>query len=485
MPLSGTQTALADGADQSKGPGRILLGVIEVLEEAGIRHCILHGYEDYPQRIGSDVDCVIDAATSADQLCALLHHNRERIGAEIVRRRGSHIVLAGSDDGAPCFLILDVTSDCQVGDLPFHRGAAILAGRRRHGRFWAPASDLAFGCYLVRTIAKGELDERQAQTLSRLYREDPAGCAREVARFWSGRSADLLIAAARSHAWGPVRHDLPRIRAELRWRAMLRAAWPFVRNKLRALRERIGCVWRPQGLNVVLLGPDGAGKSSVIAALGPGLVGAFPRSVCWGFAPPLHRLFRRGTSSTSEPHALPVRSLPTSLVRAAYWFAYYTLGYANLHRALARSTLVLHDRHFVDLLVDRKRYRYGGPSWLIHLIWRLIPKPDLVIVLDAPAEVLQRRKQEVPLAETARQRHAYLSLARSLENGYIVDATRPLREVADQVRGIVLRHLGLRMARRLSARGVIRSLPCPQPSRPGTSVVAPTLAGRGSPHRSG
>ena len=212
--------------------------------------------------------------------------------------------------------------------------------------------------------------------------------------------------------------------------------------------DRIRRVWRPDGLNVVLLGPDGAGKSSVIEALGPRLVCAFARSTCWGFAPPLHSLLRRRNRPTNQPHALPSRSVLTSVVRAAYWFVYYTFGYVNLHLALARSTLVLNDRHFVDILVDAKRYRYGGPLWLMRLIWRLIPKPDLIILLDAPPEVLQARKQEVSFEETARQRRAYLSLVRTMGNGHVVDATQSLEHVAGDVSDIILRHLTTRIARR-------------------------------------
>jgi len=145
------------------------------------------------------------------------------------------------------------------------------------------------------------------------------------------------------------------------------------------------------------------------------------------------------------------------VVRAAYWFVYYTFGFIGLYLALARSTLVLNDRHFVDILVDRKRYRYGGPLWLLHLIWRVIPKPDLIIVLDASPQVLQARKQEVSFEETARQRNAYLSLARTLKNGQVVDASQPLERVAGEVSDVILRHLAMRIARRFDLE---RNMPC-------------------------
>jgi thymidylate kinase len=136
--------------------------------------------------------------------------------------------------------------------------------------------------------------------------------------------------------------------------------------------------------------------------------------------------------------------MSASLVRAGYWFAYHTVGYPGLRVALARSTLVLYDRHFVDILVDPTRYRYGGPMWLMRLIWQMTPKPDLILLLDAPAEVLQARKQEVPLAVTARQRNAYSVLVRGLTNGRIVDAARPFEAVANDAMQVILDGLAAR-----------------------------------------
>ena len=118
---------------------------------------------------------------------------------------------------------------------------------------------------------------------------------------------------------------------------------------------------------------------------------------------------------------------------------------------LARAALVMYDRHFVDILVDTRRYRYGGPDWALQWVWHLMPKPNLVILLDAPAEILQQRKQEVPLAVTARQRDAYLALVRNIPNGHVVDAGQSREAVTDQVARVVLRYLAARVADRAPA----------------------------------
>ena len=66
--------------------------------------------------------------------------------------------------------------------------------------------------------------------------------------------------------------------------------------------------------------------------------------------------------------------------------------------------------------------------------------------------VLQSRKQEVSREETARQREAYLELARTLPNAHVVDASRPLEEVVAEVERLVLDYMAERTARRLGLR---------------------------------
>jgi thymidylate kinase len=181
------------------------------------------------------------------------------------------------------------------------------------------------------------------------------------------------------------------------------------------------------------------------------MAGAFIRTTGHSFPPELlRRMLRRPAGPGKPPHELPPRSFLSSVIRAIfYWFAYYTLGYCVTDRlALARGTLILHDRHLIDAVVDPRRYRYAGPLWLLRWIQRSIPQSDLVILLDAPAEVMQARKQEVPFAETARQREAYLHFVETMKNGHVVASDQPLTQVIADVNDIILRFLTARIARR-------------------------------------
>jgi thymidylate kinase len=426
--------------------GQIFMRVCETLDQAGIPYCILHGYESYPQHIGSDVDILVDAAVTPDQLVALLQDNRTGIGAEIVSVRGYCLVLAGQSP-ASC-LTLDFSVQCEVDGWRLCEASAVLAGRRRHRQFWVPDPATEFAWYLARTILKASLDAGRAMRLSSLYLRDPGGCRIRIESLWRGRNLELIMSAARSGDWRAVIARLPSIGDALR-RSSARK-WPgrLFRSKVSRLKASIQRLWQPAGLSVVMLGPDGAGKSSAVEALPARLSHVFSGSKCWGFAPPLHRLIRRGPRSTDQPHALPPRGGVASVLRAGYWLVYAIGSDVVLRLVTVRATLVLFDRHFVDVLVDTKRYRYGGPKWLLQFIWRCIPKPDLIILLDAPAGVLHERKQEVPFEETVAQRNAYLTLVSSLRNSHVVDARQSRDLVADDAARIILRHLATRTAAR-------------------------------------
>ncbi len=448
-------TTTPDVGEPSSGPGRVLLRVFETLERAGITFCVLHGYESYPQRVESDVDCLISRKLRPRQLIALLHENRARIGADVVRWQDNYAVLAGKNaDGSPCFLKLDLCADYELGGRKYFHGSEVLDSCRRHTSFQVPAAEIEFGCYLIKKIAKKRLDDEHIRKLENLYRQNPAGCDQQIARFWGDTSAAVITAAAASGDWKPVRRLLGPLSAELRRRALLRNPGHAIAAWFSSMYRRAKQLFRPDtGVEVVILGPDGAGKSTVARSVRRDLDSAFARTACYRFPPSvLSRLLRRPEPPPEQnPHGGEPRSFAHSVIRAVlYWFGYYGPGYfVTTHLELARGFLVVHDRHLVDCLVDPRRYSYGGPPWLVRLIWRIVPKPSLVILLDAPPEVMQARKQEVAFLETARQREAYRSLVGSMSYGRVVDVSRPLDQVTHNVDDIILQQQSARVARRL------------------------------------
>ncbi len=195
----------------------------------------------------------------------------------------------------------------------------------------------------------------------------------------------------------------------------------------RPLRER-------RGLWVVLLGPDGAGKSSVIAGLASSRWTGFAGCATYHLRPALWRK-QKAPVANCDPHGQPPRGTLVSVFKLLYLLAANWLAYAaKVRPQLDDGKLVLFDRYFSDCLFDRRRYRLPQSCQPVTtLAARLLPRPDLYIVLDAPASLLQERKQEVTLAESVRQRERYSAMASAVANAVVVDGARPLGEVVAEV----------------------------------------------------
>lgn len=181
----------------------------------------------------------------------------------------------------------------------------------------------------------------------------------------------------------------------------------------------------------MILGPDGAGKSSIISGLMGRLV-CGERTVKMRHLKPRYiaRLRGQPDAIVVDPHGKPPRGAFLSLVKIGVWVV--EEWYANLFYE-KKEMLLICDRYYHDLLVDPKRYRFGAPLWTARLVGKLMPQPELWILLDAPAEVLQARKQEVPREETARQCRAYLDFIRTQRKHVVVDAAQSLDKVIADV----------------------------------------------------
>ena len=451
----GSRLATAAGMTRVKARHKFLAKFFTLSDELGMPYCVLHGYDDFPLHIRSDVDCMMHSQYLPNALATALHANRARLEARIVQwyEGGCHgIVLEAShSDGSVCFLPLDISTNYDFNRrCRFYSGEQLLQHRRRRGSFWILEPHLEFGTSLVRRIFKSQLEPQHRKKLEQLYSEAPVLAGQEIRRFWGARSGELLEQAAATGNWSPVLSRLLSLRLELVGRNVLRHPLQTTIDWLSAIwRVLRRCIRPTNGFHVLFLGPDGAGKTSVMNDVSHRLAPSLFKGTSIRSFPP--RLLKRRSGVPGKPHALPLRSRVHSLARAVlYWFTYYSPGYfVTVRPELAQSKLVLHDRHLIDVAVDAKRYRYNASMTLIRLIWRFVPKPNLIILLDAPPKNIHDRKQELPLPELERQCREYRALAKSLPNAYIIDASKPLREVSVDVNRLILDRLHRRTVSRM------------------------------------
>jgi len=412
-------------------------------------YCVLHGWQWWPNDLAGDLDMAIAPqyfsalerslqAQEAGRPVQLLQHEAS----------GFYFVLACEGEQGIDFALVDAATDYRRDGRVFFTAHELLTGRYRQNGLWVASPQVEFGYLLVKKILKGAVAPHQQQRLWEL-RQALGESGRAMAqRLFGPRLGDCMLEWLATQRWTELEHHVPRLQRALLWQALWRDPLNLLRYWLPEGARR-WCRWRyPTGLFVAVLGPDGAGKSALIEHLRTDLAGAFRRSAVFHLQPDMLRQ-KEDEGPVTAPHAKPLHPLWLSLLKLPYYWLDYSLGYlVRLRPQLVRSTLVLFDRYYDDVLVDARRYRYGGPSWLAHWLQRAIPRPDLFLILDAPPEQLLQRKQELPGPELQRQRAGYHRLATECQNAYVLNASAPAAEVARQASAVILDFLHARYMQR-------------------------------------
>jgi thymidylate kinase len=399
-----------------------LAAAVSVFEAAGTPWAILRGSLDGSE---SEVDLLVGAA-AAGKLRSLLapagFFPLPAIG------HGGHRFFRAYDAGTDRWFTLDVVVDLAFGPgrsllLPVPP-QAVLAGRLRGDGGSRLAPDDAFWLLLLHDLLdRAGIPDHHAEQLARLVahaRPDGQvgraidglageGTARQLIALVASGNRSPTVAAGRrlGRRWARVDPAGTVRRRAGQW-ALSRLRKPFT-----ALR-------RP-GIGITILGPDGAGKSSLAEALRTG----FPtptRTIYLG-------LYGGGLAGGG----------PLGLVhRLGRLWRGWLVG--RWHRW--RGRLVVYDRHALDAHVPG---RHAGTRSRIRrwILAHAIPAPELIVVLDAPAEVLFARKGEHDVTTLESQRRGYAEIARRFGGAQLVDAARD----ADLVRRDVTERTWRRLAK--------------------------------------
>jgi thymidylate kinase len=181
-----------------------------------------------------------------------------------------------------------------------------------------------------------------------------------------------------------------------------------------------------RGLLLHIVGPDGVGKSTLARCL----LGRLDQTVelhhsYWrpGLLPmPGTLVGKSPIGLVTDPHGRSPHGFTKAMLRLAYYAVDFLVGYWVVYwPILRRGGNIIVERGWQDLVVDSRRYLMPN-RFPARVLGAVIPRPDVIVILEAPVEIILERKRELTADEIARQLHEWKHSAKARRGVLHLDA---------------------------------------------------------------
>ena len=408
--------SIGNTVDQNAVVLNLLQQILAELEAYNIAYAVIHGADDIATQLDSDVDIAVDRhpLTAFEPVFERL----ERAGQVRVIHRlhyevpcGYYFVLA-LNELPGSYLHLDVLYDSVGSNHYLYTSEELLNGRHSTNGLWTTAPEKEATYLLIKKSMKAAIDDRTLTLVSKRIADAPERAKAEIERWFGpdGWSHASRLIEARDN--GQRTAQLEALRTLLAVKLRFRGGLLGIRRWYQEALRRIKRIWQPSGLFVVVLGPDGSGKSTLVREALKTLDRAYRATTSFHWRPGLLPKPGRQEAAGSATQAAASNSPPDrprygyalSTLRFVYFLTDFVVGYwLRIYPARVRTTLVLGERWYYDVIINPERYGFKLPSAILQLGERLVPKPDLVLLLEAPAESIHQRKPELTVPQIREQ----------------------------------------------------------------------------------
>lgn len=286
----------------------------------------------------------------------------------------------------------------------------LLDGKRMYKNFYIPKPQTEFTYVLVKKILKKVFSDGSKQRLTALWKamnekerqETKAG----LKRFIAEDQINEILECVDSLQYDLI--DLERAHQLLKKKTSNVA--DNLHYKVFDLKRRFERIVHPTGLFIVLLGVDGAGKTTIAENLKARYVTAFRKIDHYHsrvrVLKDISQLKKDATPiDASNPHGKKQKAGKfTSVAKFGYYFLDFLIGNVKIAIAKIKSTLVLVERYYYDYSIDKVRYNLNLSDKFLLFFEHFVLKPDVIFILTGDSKKLLDRKHEITIDEIDEQK---------------------------------------------------------------------------------
>lgn len=428
----------------------ILMEFFRELESLNVKYCILGGYEGLPEKYDSnDIDIVVsedNILTVSDVLkCVFRDHGSEYYTLNRYKGRLTYFFYFLAEDGIiKESLKVDLFENFELRGRVFLAAGEIINCSVRQNHLNIPSTLHIGFMAAIKGVLKGRgAWNKYIQRIQDGIYANKEGMEQLFRRVFFKKTIHILLSCLNN---GDI-EEIDAIRTRMIYETYVKS---FLRNPIRFSWNMLSYIWmtmrkvfNPPKYTIALLGPDGVGKSTLIRHMENHLMGMLKTEtndmktfhIRPGVFPTITEILNRKKQSNGKTSILQEAwQSPSSIISFVRFFCFwvdYMLGYiVKVLPELVKYRVVVLDRYFYDILIDPLRYKIRLPYRLMKTLFMSIPRPRIIIILDAPPDVIFRRKGELNEEKIGVLLDKYRNMKNEYDNVHIFPATTPPEELS-------------------------------------------------------
>lgn len=434
----------------------IIKEIFNALNTDSVPYVVLRNYEGLPEVVGHDIDLLV-GEESLDLFIQVFNRIIRDGGWISIQKQHrfcfvSYVITPMSHEHSPIVTLKwDIWAPITFNGIPWIDAKKILAKRKLHsGLFFIPSPGAESATLLLKDLIQGKnIKPVYYDRIRNFYLADPEQFRSVLTDAFSTDITDELGSAIQNEYYDTIERKASLLKKTLVKQSVthhpVSTFFRFIQFITGHLKDYF------QGRNRVFLcfiGPDGSGKTTISQLIIQSMQDVFADVQYFhghfAILPPLSLLSgsmnepKKQEASIINEQKKIMGKIPASLMMI-YYSLDYILGFFWIFVHRRKFDFVIFDRFFYDYVIHPMPFT--PRSYLYRFLLALVPKPDIIIFLRSPPEIIFQRKPELSIPELSRQIDICNQVIQGMNTANTVDNTQPMDVVVKMIRGRILEML--------------------------------------------